>query len=197
MRQRGSGGAAPAPLAPGDWPPEQRLVAALAAWATWSTGLGAVLWGVGRRDGVRGLVGAGRVSVAWGLADAGVAGWGAWRSRGAGGDDPARARRMAMITGANALLDVAYVAGGVRWARVPGRRGEGWATTVQGLALLYLDTRYALEFAALGRRAGREAAPGPLHSGGARERRRPARAGRGGPPANDSPVVPVVVRAVP
>jgi hypothetical protein len=171
------------------WPAEQRLVAELAAWATWSTGVGLLLWRVGRTEGVRAVAGAGRMSVAWGLADAAVAGYGAWRSRGAAADDPARARRLARITGANALLDVAYVAGGVRWARVPGRRGEGWATAAQGLFLLYLDTRYCLEFAVTARGAGRSSAGGPLDSGRAPERRRPAQAGPAGAPANDTSVV--------
>jgi hypothetical protein len=171
------------------WPAEQRLIAELAAWATWSTGVGVVLWRVGREEGVRGLVGAGRVSVAWGLADAAVAGFGAWRGRGAVAGDPARARRLALITGANALLDVGYVAGGVRWARVLGRRGEGWATAVQGLFLLYLDTRYCLEFAVSARGAGRAGAGGPLDSGRAPQRRRPTQAGPAGVQANDTSVV--------
>src|SRR3954463_7755842 len=153
------------------WPAEQRLTAELAAWATWSTGVGLVLWRLGRREGGRALAGAGRVSVAWGVGGAGNAGFGAWRGRGARAGDPARARRLAMITGANALLDVGYVAGGVRWARVPGRRGEGWATAVQGLFLLYLDTRYCLEFTVASGGTGRTDARGPLDSGRAPQRR--------------------------
>ena len=61
---------------------------------------------------------------------------------------------MALLTGGNALLDVGYVATGVRLATRSGRRGDGVAIAVQGLFLLYLDTRYCLEFAAQGR-AGR------------------------------------------
>jgi hypothetical protein len=173
------------------WPAETRLLAALASWATVSTIAGALMWGVGRRDGERTLAGAGRVSVAWGLADAAVAGWGVRRGLGKARlqGDLARARRMALLTGANALLDVGYVAGGVRWARVPGRRGEGWATAGQGLFLLYLDTRYSLEFAAASRDPGRRERVRPLHSGRARERRRPAPGGGAGPSENDTAVV--------
>ena len=171
------------------YPAEQRLTAALLAWATWSAGTGGVLWALGRRSGVRALIGAGRVSVAWAAADAAVAGFGVWRGRGAPVGDPARARRLALITGANALLDVGYVAGGVRWAAAPGRRGEGWATAVQGLFLLYLDTRYCAEFAASARGAGRAGARGPLDSGRAPQRRPPAHAGPAGAQANDTAVV--------
>jgi len=182
----------PAEVRPPDvWPAETRLVAALAAWATVSTIAGALMWRVGRRDGERALAGAGRVSVAWGLADAAVAGWAVRRGRGKARlqDDAARARRMALVTGGNALLDVAYVAGGVRWARVPGRRGEGWATAGQGLFLLYLDTRYTLEFAAASRGTGLREPARPLDSGRARERRRPAQGGGAGPSENDTAVV--------
>ncbi len=201
MTQRGSGsgsggawlpaGLDPArfELSPEVWAPEQRLAAELTAWALWSTGLGAVLWRVGRREGLPALAGAGRVSVAWGLADAAIAGFGFWRGRGARPRDPARARRLALITGANALLDVGYVAGGVRWARVPGRRGQGLATAAQGLFLLYLDTRYSLEFSVTARRAGRTGVGGPLDSGRAPQRRPPTHAGGQGAPANDTAVV--------
>lgn len=141
------------PSSPAARPPaELRLLMSLAAWSTWSTGVGAVMWRVGRRDGERALGDAGRTTLAWGLADAAVAGWGAWRGRCDTGADPAaRARRMALVTGANALLDVGYVAAGVRLAARPRRRGDGVAVTAQGLFLLYLDTRYCLEFAAAGR----------------------------------------------
>ena len=58
------------------------------------------------------------------------------------------------VTGANALLDVGYVLAGVRLAARPRRRGDGAAVAVQGLFLLYLDTRYCLEFAAQARAGG-------------------------------------------
>lgn len=135
---------------------EQRLLLSLAAWSTWSTGVGAVLWRIGRRDGERALGNAGRMTVAWGLADGVVTGWGASRLRrspsGAGAE---RARRMALLTGANALLDVAYVVAGVGLAARPRRRGDGVAVAVQGVFLLYLDTRYCLEFAARARAGGK------------------------------------------
>jgi hypothetical protein len=127
---------------------ELRLLVSLTAWAAWSTGAGVVLWRLGRRDGERALGDAGRMTVAWGLADAAVAGWGAWRlRRKASSEAVARARRMALLTGANALLDVGYVVAGVRLAERQRRRGDGVAVAVQGLFLLYLDTRYCLEFA--------------------------------------------------
>jgi hypothetical protein len=127
---------------------ELRLLLSLAGWATWSTGVGAVLWRLGRRDGERTLGDAGRMTVAWGLADAAVAGWGARRLRRPGSAEGVpRARRMALLTGANALLDVGYVVAGVSLAQRPRRRGDGVAVAVQGLFLLYLDTRYCLEFA--------------------------------------------------
>ncbi len=59
---------------------------------------------------------------------------------------------MALVTGANALLDVGYVAAGVAMAARPRRRGDGVATAVQGGFLLYLDTRYSLEFTSAARR---------------------------------------------
>src|SRR5919199_1686490 len=86
---------------------EQRLLLSLAAWSTWSVGVGAALWRMGRRDGERALGNAGRMTVAWGLADAAVAGWGARRvwaraqAPGGGPGEAGRARRMALLTGAN------------------------------------------------------------------------------------------------
>ena len=134
---------------------EQRLLLSLAAWSTWSLGVGVVLWRVGRRDGERALGNAGRMTVAWGLSDGLVAGWGAWRLyRRAPGATAERARRMALLLGANALLDVGYVVAGVGLAARPRRGGNGVAVAVQGLFLLYLDTRYCLEFAAQARADG-------------------------------------------
>ena len=131
---------------------ELRLLVSLTAWATWSTWVGTAFWRLGRRHGGRALGDAGRMTVAWGLADAAVAGWGARQlRRSASADSVARARRMALVTGANALLDVGYVVAGVGLAQSPRRRGDGAAIAVQGLFLLYLDTRYCLEFAAQAR----------------------------------------------
>jgi hypothetical protein len=172
---------------------ERRLLVTLAAWATWSVGVGAVLWRLGRGD-ASSVASAGRTSMAWGAADAAVIGWGAWRgSRRRGSTDPAaRARRLARITAVNAVLDVGYVAGGVALATSPRRQGTGIATAVQGLVLLYLDTRYALEFAAGSGGTGWTDGSRPLHSARARDRRRSARGGGNGPGGNDSVVVPTV-----
>jgi hypothetical protein len=172
---------------------ERRLLVALAAWSTWSLGVGATLWRLGRGNGGRALGAGGRTTVAWGLADAAVVGWGAWRAVRRPGAPPAvRARRLALLTGANALLDVGYVAAGAGLSTRPRRRGEGVATACQGLFLLYLDTRYSLEFAAAARNASASGPPRPLDSARARDRRRPALGGGAGPGGNDS----VVVRTV-
>jgi hypothetical protein len=118
------------------------------------------MWRVGRRDGERTLGDAGRATVAWGLADAAVAGWGAWRERRDDATDAAtRARTMALVTGVNALLDVGYVTAGAAMASRSRHRGDGLAMAVQGSFLLYLDTRYSLEFAAVARRASRALIP--------------------------------------
>lgn len=169
---------------------ERRLLVTLAAWSTWSVAAGGVLWRLGRREGASSLVTAGRTTVAWGAVDAGVVAWGAVRGRSARAGEPvARARRLALVTGANAVLDAGYVAGGALLAATPRRRGLGLATAVQGLALLYLDTRFCLEFASVARQEGRTGASGPLDSARARDRRRPARGGGDGPGGNDSLVV--------
>jgi hypothetical protein len=175
----------------GEPPAELRLLMSLAAWSVWSTGVGAVIWRVGRRDGERALGDAGRTTLAWGLADAAVAGWGPWRGRRAAGADPAgRARRMALVTGANALLDVGYVAAGTRLAAGRRRRGDGVAVAVQGLFLLYLDTRYCLEFAVRARAARpgvvlsaetEQAAAAPTLGACTRPASSATPAGRGGP----------------
>jgi hypothetical protein len=172
---------------------ERRLLVTLAAWSTWSVGLGGLLWGFGRREGVVALRAAGRTTVAWGAADAAVVGWAVWRSRSRSYPDAsARARRSARLTAINVGLDAGYVAGGALLATSAGRRGAGLATVAQGVALLYLDTRYCLEFATVARDLGPDRAGRPLDSSRARDRRRPARWGGDGPEGNDS----VVVRTV-
>jgi hypothetical protein len=169
---------------------ERRLLVTLAAWSTWSVGVGGVLWQVGRQEGVAGLRTAGRTTVAWGVADAAAVGWFGWRRRSrAEVDPPARARRMARLTGGNAALDVGYVAAGALLATSARRRGTGVATVVQGLALMFLDTRYCLEFATVARDLGPDRVGRPLDSSRARDRRRPARGGGDGPGGNDSVVV--------
>jgi hypothetical protein len=170
---------------------ERRLLVTLAAWSVWSIGVGGVLWRLGARGAAPGLRSAGRTTVAWGAADAGIVAWGAWRGRRsrAGADVSARARRMARLTGVNAALDVGYAAGGALLAASPRRGGTGLATVVQGLALLYLDTRYCLEFAGIARDHARDRAGRPLDSSRARDRRRPVPGGGDGPGGNDSVVV--------
>jgi hypothetical protein len=152
------------------------------------------MWRMGRRDGARAVAGAGRATVAWGLGDAAVVTWAGSRAVRRRGEahGVGRARKLAWLTGANAVLDMAYVAAGATLAATPRRRGEGLATAVQATFLLYLDTRYALEFAAVARDASSGSAPRPLDSPRARDRRRPARGGGAGPGGNDS----VVVRTV-
>jgi hypothetical protein len=174
---------------------ERRLLVTLAAWSTWSVGVGALLWRLGRRDAAPGVAAAGRTTLVWGLADAAVVGWGALRAAGSRrGPVPAdlRARRLARLTGGNAALDVGYLALGARLVTAGRRRGDGLATACQGAFLLYLDTRYCLEFVAASRDAAPTRSRGPLDSARARDRRRPARGGGAGPGGNDS----VVVRTV-
>jgi hypothetical protein len=169
---------------------ERRLLVALAAWSTWSIGVGGVLWQLGRREGAPSLRSAGRATVAWAVGDLAVVAWGARRGRSRrDADPPARARRMARLTGVNAALDIGCAAGGAVLATRPARRGTGLATVVQGLALVYLDTRYCLEFAAIARDRVQEGSGRPLDSSRARDRRRPARGGGDGPGGNDSVVV--------
>jgi hypothetical protein len=169
---------------------ERRLLVTLAAWSTWSIGLGILVWRLARREEASSLAAAGRTTVAWGAADAAIVGWGAWRGRSGPATEPeTRARRMALLTGANAVLDVGYVAGGALLVRSPRRRGTGAATVVQGLALLYLDNRYCLEFLTIARDRARSTPARPLDSARARDRRRPARGGGDGPGGNDSVVV--------
>ncbi|HVN10908.1 MAG TPA: hypothetical protein VMT69_02360 [Kineosporiaceae bacterium] len=170
---------------------EQRLLGGLATWATWSVGVGGVLWRLGRQERAPALRAAGRTCVAWGLADGAVVAWGVRqvvRRRGASPPAADHARRMALLTGANALADVGYVLIGGLLSASPRRRGVGLATTVQGAFLLYLDTRYCLEFVAASRDAPPGGRSGPLDSPRARDRRRPAVDGGAGPGANDSVV---------
>lgn len=94
-----------------------------------------------------------RQALGWGLVDLAIVGWGLRGLRRARRDgltpDAARARgrRMARVTGVNAVLDVGYVASGVALAvRAPRRRGDGLGIVVQGLALLWLDVRHASAF---------------------------------------------------
>jgi hypothetical protein len=172
---------------------ERRLLVTLAAWSTWSVALGSLAWRMGRREDAPAVAAAGRTTVAWAAANAGVVAWAAWRGRAHTAADPAaRARRLALLTGVSALLDAGYVAGGAVLARSPRRRGTGLASVVQGLALLYTDTRYCLEFASIARDQNQAVVVRPLDSAGARDRRQPALGGGDGRGGNDS----VVVRTV-
>ncbi len=156
---------------------ERRLLTTLAAWSAVSTLGGLVLLAGGRRlragpGGGRAavLTGLGRQAIAWGLVDAGIAAVGAGRAGGPEPDDAAaagRARRMARVTGVNAVLDVGYIAGGALLARRGARRvgagsgaGDGLGVVVQGAVLLWLDARHARRFLAHSRRWTDEAAPG-------------------------------------
>lgn len=138
---------------------ERRLLGSLAVLAVTSIGAGVAVRRAVRARGAGGPLadvasGVARQAVGWGLVDLAIAGWGARglvRSRRAGADDDvaaaARARRLARVTGANAVADVGYVvAGALLAARSPARRGDGLGIVVQGAALLWLDVTHAWAF---------------------------------------------------
>jgi len=130
-----------------------RLLAELAAGAAVSTGVGMATWRAGRQGDNGFLKAFGRQTVAWAVVDAGVVAFGVSR-RGPAPDDAdsarALARRMRLLTAANAVADVGFAAGGLALARRrPARRGEGAAIVLQGLFLLWLDARHAKRFHAL------------------------------------------------
>src|SRR4051812_42720061 len=91
---------------------QRRLLVTLAAASTWTVGLGALAWGIGRREEAAPLRSAGRAAVAWGVLDAGAVGWRAWRQAHAGADSAAQARESEFLAGVGAALDLACVAGG-------------------------------------------------------------------------------------
>ena len=132
------------------------LLAELAAGAAVSAGAGVAAWRIGRQGDNRFLRAFGRQTVAWAAVDAGIVAWGVARRGTAPTDADAAvvlARRMRLLTGANAVADVGYVAGGVAVARRwPARRGDGLAIVLQGLFLLWLDARHTRRFHALTRR---------------------------------------------
>jgi hypothetical protein len=142
---------------------ERRLLGGLVVLALGSIGAGVAARRAVRARGATGpfadvVTGVARQAVGWGLVDLAIAGWGVrglLRARGerSGEDDEAaaaRARRLARITGANAVADVGYVvAGAVLAARSPARRGDGLGIAVQGLALLRLDVTHAWAFRGL------------------------------------------------
>ena len=133
-----------------------RLLTELAAGAAVSTGAGVAAWRAGRRIDSAFLKSFGRQTLVWAAVDAGVVAVGVSR-RGPAPADPesarALARRMRLVTGANAVADVGYAAGGVALARRwPARRGDGLAVVVQSLFLLWLNARHARGFHAMARR---------------------------------------------
>ncbi len=77
----------------------------------------------------------GRQTLAWGVVDAAIAGFGFTRPA----PEPARLRRVLLI---NTVADVGYIALGVMAVR-RGLRGDGEAVVVQGAFLLALDSHFA------------------------------------------------------
>ncbi len=139
---------------------ERRLVGELATGATVSAAAAAAALVIGGR-GDRGQVTRfGRQTLAWVgvellIAAVGAAGAersGAARSevRGGSPDDAAtrRARRLHAVLAVNTGLDAGYVAGGAAATR-QGRTGDGLAVVVQGLFLLWLDSRHLRRFGRL------------------------------------------------
>jgi hypothetical protein len=136
---------------------ERALLAQLTAGALVSAVAGSAVWAWGRHARRDDVAAFGRQSLAWAVVDAAIALWG---RRGFArppadiGQAYAKARRLRLLTAVNAGLDVGYVAGGAaltRYARTTGRRGDGAAIIVQGLFLLWLDTRHARRFHEIGR----------------------------------------------
>jgi hypothetical protein len=102
-------------------------------WSGISTAIGASAWALGRGPAVRSF---GRQSLAWGLVNAAIAGYGASRPV----PDPVRLRRVLL---ANCVADAGYIGVGLWASRTARWRGDGAAVVVQGLFLLALDTHYA------------------------------------------------------
>ena len=108
------------------------LLRTLGAWSAVSIVGGAALWVAGRDDFQRTY---GRQTLAWGVVDAVIAGWGASRPAGDVG-------RLRTILLANCVADVGYLGLGV-WVHRRGLRGDGAAIVTQGAFLLALDSHYA------------------------------------------------------
>ncbi len=137
---------------------ERRLLRALTWWAGLSVVAGVAGRGARRCAGASsepvGLVpGLARQAISWGVVDLAIVAWGRRGLRRAAtvpltdADAAARAARMARVVGVNAVLDVGYVAAGVALTtRSRRRRGDGLGVVVQGLALLWLDSRHGLAF---------------------------------------------------
>ena len=108
------------------------LLTALGAWSAASIAGGAALWAAGGTDTWRKF---GRQTLAWGVVDAAIAGWGA-------AHPPTDIERLRKILLMNCAADVGYLALGV-YAYRSGRHGDGTAIAVQGAFLLALDSHYA------------------------------------------------------
>lgn len=108
------------------------LLRTLGVWSAASVVGGAGLWATGRTPAVRHF---GRQTLAWGLVDAAIAGFGAARP-------PADIPRLRRILLLNCLADIGYLGLGAAMVR-KGRRGDGAAIVVQGAFLLALDSHYA------------------------------------------------------
>lgn len=126
---------------------EQRLIGELSTAALVSTAVGTATLIAGRRSGRTDVRRFGSQTLIWAAMDLAIAGVGALTARRVDRTDPAvperRARRLRRILLVNAGLDLGYVGGGARLARRPQRRGDGVAIVVQGLFLLWFDTRHA------------------------------------------------------
>ncbi|MEI2642486.1 MAG: hypothetical protein U0R28_11245 [Candidatus Nanopelagicales bacterium] len=110
----------------------QGLLRTLGAWSAASVLGGAALWVTGRTDTIRQF---GRQTVAWGVVDAAIAGFGASRPA----PEPRRLRKVLLV---NCAADVGYLALGAA-AVSRGWRGDGAAIMVQGAFMLALDSHYA------------------------------------------------------
>lgn len=108
------------------------LLTTLGAWSAVSVVGGGALWAKGRTEFARRF---GRQTLAWGVVDAAIAGFGASRPA----PDPARLRTVLLI---NCAADVGYLALGALAVK-RGWRGDGEAIFVQGAFLLALDSHYA------------------------------------------------------
>ena len=140
---------------------ERTLLRELSAGAAVSGGIGAGVWAWGASQHRPAATAFGRQTFAWAAID-GLIALAGRRGVASPPDDEdaaiARARRMRNVTAVNAVLDVAYVVGGLalsRWSRAPRatRVADGTAVAIQGAFLLWLDTRHALLFRRLARTA--------------------------------------------
>lgn len=111
-----------------------RLLSTLGLWSIGSIAGGGWMWRSGARPATRLF---GRQTLAWGVIDLAIAGYGLSR--------PApEAHRLRKVLLANAVADVGYIAGGAFLVGRGGRlRPDGAAVIVQGAFLLALDTHFA------------------------------------------------------